>query len=288
MQKRGLGRGLEAILGESIHTVASDQPTLQLIPVDNIIPNQYQPRTKFDEEKIEELTQSIRLHGILQPLLVRPTDDGKFELIAGERRWRASVRAGMKSVPAIVRSAGPQESLEVAIIENVQREDINAVDAAIAYSRLAQEFNLTQEEIARRVGKSRVAIANTLRLLGLSPLILEGLRNGHLTEGHARAILQAKPSAREGLYREILVKGFSVRDAERLARERSEEKYVGERKFRNVPEVDANHANIEESLSIALGTRVRVRLRDQGGVIEIQFYTQDQFEGILQKLVGEG
>ncbi|MEP6755138.1 MAG: ParB/RepB/Spo0J family partition protein [Chthonomonadales bacterium] len=287
MLKRGIGRGLEAILGESIHTVSVDRPTLQLIPVDNIIPNQYQPRTHFDEEKIEELTQSIRLHGILQPLLVRPTEGERYELIAGERRWRASIRAGMKSVPAIVRPAGPQETLEVAIIENVQREEINAVDAAIAYSRLTQEFNLTQEEIARRVGKSRVSIANTLRLLGLTPTILDGLREGHLTEGHARAILQARPSAREGLYKETLAKGLSVREAERLARERSAEKPVVERKPRNEPAVDPNHADIEETLSIALGTRVRIRSKGESGTIEIQYYTHDQFEGIYQKLVGE-
>ena len=166
MQKKGLGRGLEAILGESIHTVAADQPVLRAIAVDNIRPNPYQPRRNFDEEKIEELTQSIRLHGILQPLLVRNTGSDEYELIAGERRLRAATRAGLKSVPAIVRAAEAQETLEVAIIENVQREDISPVDAAIAYSRLAQEFGLTQEEIARRVGKSRSAIANTMRLLG--------------------------------------------------------------------------------------------------------------------------
>src|SRR5580704_9085673 len=181
--RRALGKGLSQLIAEQY-----EGPTNEL-PVADIVPNSRQPRTVFNDEALEELAASIREYGILQPLIVRPLAEGKHELIAGERRLRAAKLAGLTSVPVIVRSAGNQSSLELALIENLQREDINALESAKAYRRLIDEFGMTQEQVADRVGKSRVSVANTVRLLRLPKRIMEGLEAGFISEGHARALL---------------------------------------------------------------------------------------------------
>src|SRR5687768_17440585 len=218
MGKRGLGRGLGALLpGASDESDAS----LKDVPLDQIKANPYQPRQIFDETGLGELSRSIQEHGILQPVILKRTGMDSYELVAGERRFRAARQAGLQSIPAVVREYQPSQMLEVALIENLQREDINAVDAAHAYQRLRTEFGLTQEEIARRVGKAQSTIANTLRLLALPDEVLASVQRGEITEGHARAILQARPEAQLVVWQDARNQGLSVRQTERLARELS-------------------------------------------------------------------
>src|SRR5471030_664225 len=211
--RRALGKGLSQLIAEQY-----EGPTNEL-PVADIVPNSRQPRTLFNEEALEELAASIREYGILQPLIVRPIAEGKHELIAGERRLRAAKLAGLKTVPVLVRSAGNQSSLELALIENLQREDINALESARAYRKLIDEFGLTQEQVAERVGKSRTVIANTVRLLRLPRRITEGLERGIITEGHARALLSFESEAQQlAVYDQILERGMTVRDVENVAK----------------------------------------------------------------------
>ena len=196
--------------------------TTASISLEDIEPNPYQPRRTFDEAELDDLAASLREHGVIQPIVVRPSSgsDKKYQLVAGERRWRAAQKAGLLSVPAIVRSMGDLQALELALIENVQRHDISAIDAALAYRRLADEFHLSQEDISRRVGKSRSAVANTMRLLDLQPEIRKAIEDGSISEGHGRAILLAQgEAARRALLRRIIRDHLSVRDTERQARE---------------------------------------------------------------------
>src|SRR5438874_3108842 len=210
---RGLGRGLGALIPRS-------SAGLREVPVEAIRPNPWQPRTHFDQAELEELAQSIREHGVLQPVLVSQQPDGSFQLITGERRWRAVQLAGMPTVPAMVKEATPQASLEMALVENIQRRDLNPLEEAYAFRQLLDEHGLTQEQLAQRVGKSRVAITNTLRLLHLSEPVREALANGTITEGHARAILMANGDTRRLLVlARVLADHLSVRDAEALARQ---------------------------------------------------------------------
>jgi ParB family transcriptional regulator, chromosome partitioning protein len=279
--KKGLGRGLEALLGAQEETAAG----VREVELSRIRANPWQPRSEFDQERIEELAQSVREHGILQPVLLRQTDTNGFELIAGERRYRAAQLAGLARIPAIVREYADRQMLEVALIENLQREDINAVDAATAYRRLSSEFGLTQDEIAARVGKARSTITNSLRLLSLPAPVLAALRQGEISEGHARALLQVPPALQLRAYQEIRQRGLNVRETEKLARERGDvrRKTPAAAPASADPEVVA----IEEALQTALKTRVRVRNAGGVGRIEIDFYSQDELEGILERIIGD-
>lgn len=219
MSKLALGKGLGALIAPR---VAAPQPVLeagekvQQVPIDSVVASPLQPRSDFRGERLEELMESIREHGIIQPLIVRQRG-GRFELIAGERRWRAAGRIGLKEVPVITREAGDQEVLELALIENIQREDLNPIEEALAYQRLTKEFSLRQEDIAQKVGKSRASIANCIRLLELSPQVRDWLAEGRLTVGHAKVLLGAKSRADQELLAETILKqGLTVRATERL------------------------------------------------------------------------
>jgi ParB family chromosome partitioning protein len=252
------------------------------LPIDSIEANPRQPRTEFDEEQIADLSRSISERGLLQPILVRSLGEGRYELIAGERRMRASKRAGLTEIPALVRDASDDESLVMAIVENVQRTDLGALEEARAYQMLIDEFELTQEEVARRVGKTRVTVANSLRLLQLPEEVRTQIANGRLTAGHARALLALEgDQARTILAREAVQRGFTVRDVEKAAK-RSRASDPGPS---GAPDPDV--ARIESDLSRALGTKVRIQSGAKGaGRLEIHFYSGDDFTRLVDRLLG--
>jgi ParB family chromosome partitioning protein len=274
-KRRALGRGLGALIpGDYDHeeaSVADNNP--HLVPVAAIQPNRLQPRQNFDESAIAELTESIRQKGILQPLLVRRAANG-FELIAGERRFRAALHAGLAEVPVIVRDVDDTEALELALIENIQRENLNPLEEARAYRRLIDEFRLTQEQIATRVGKDRSTVANTMRLLQLPDEIKAEIETGNLSAGHARALIALQSDiAKIQLAREIVTKQLTVRQAEQMA------------KTGSAPDVERRA--VEERLTQLLGTRVRIAIRKSGaGKIEIEYYSLDELNGLITRLGG--
>jgi ParB family chromosome partitioning protein len=272
--ERGIGRGLAAILPDS--SLAEAAPQLRDVPVALIRPNPDQPRKRFDPESITALARSIADAGLVQPLILRPLADGRFELIAGERRWRAAQEAGLETVPALVRDEDEARRLQTALIENVAREDLNAVDQARACAALVEELGLTKEELARRLSRSRVAISNLIRLLDLPDAALELLEGGELTEGHGRAILQAKgASARTELARRAAAEGWSVRETERRAK--------GDAKRGATvvlhPDQEAALTHAEDKLERALGTGIRVRSARKGIRAELHF---DDLDSLLE------
>jgi ParB family transcriptional regulator, chromosome partitioning protein len=266
--ERGIGRGLAAILPD-----VSKEETLHQLPLDLVVPNPDQPRRSFADAELKGLAESIRAHGVLQPVLVRPLAGGRYELVAGERRLRAARIAGLERLPAVVRSAAENERLELAMIENMARQDLNPVDAARACAALVEDFDLTKEEVGRRVGRSRVAISNLVRLLELPDEVLSMLEAGELSEGHGRAVLQAPDHhARRRIAREARERSLSVRQTEALARGTATERPTPRRKAR-LQSADAIEAarEVEEALATALGVEVRVRLGRRGGTVEIPF-----------------
>lgn len=279
--RRALGKGLSMLIGESQEATTSE------VALDAIVPNQHQPRGRFDEAPLSELADSIRAVGIIQPLVVRPVSEGKYELIAGERRWRAARLVGLATVPVVIRAAGEQDALQLALIENVQREDISALECAHAYRRLVDEFGLTHEQVADSVGKSRVAIANALRLLRLPAEVQNGLRDGLVSEGHARALLQAEGADRQvALYRETVAKGLSVRDVERKARGESRTPGAPRKLPGIAPSTSTAHEfrALEEGLSIFLGAPVKIHRAEIGGRMVVEFYSDDDLQRILDVL----
>lgn len=272
--RRALGKGLSQLIGEQFESATNE------ISIADIEPNQRQPRTHFDEEALQELSASINEYGVLQPLIVRPLSEGKFELIAGERRLRAAKLAGLTTVPVLLRSAGNQSSLEIAIIENIQREDINALEQAKAYRRLMDEFDLTQDAVAVKVGKSRTGVANTVRLLRLPTRVQEGLQEGRISEGHARALLSFdNPDQQLAVYDQILERGLTVREVEKAAKPRSVP-----RTPTRPPERSAEDAELEEALSTHFGARARIARSDVGGKMTVEFYSDDDLQRILEVL----
>ena len=285
--ERGLGRGLGAL----IPGAASG---LREIPVDAIRPSPSQPRSRFDPDDLDELAQSIREHGLLQPVLVSEQPDGTYQLITGERRWRAAQLAGLTSVPAVVKEATPQASLEMAVVENIQRRDLNPLEEALAFRQLIDEHGLTQDQLARRLGKSRVTVTNTLRLLHLPPAVQDALAAGSITEGHARAILMADGEpARLALLEEVLAEHLSVRETEARARQSTTEEVLTgppESAFEPQPTTradpaDADTERIEEAFRQALGTRVRLVRGRRGGRLVIHFYSDDELQGLYEAIV---
>jgi len=255
---------------------------LREVPVDAIRPNPWQPRTNFDEHELEELAQSIREHGVLQPVLVSQRSDGTFQLITGERRWRAVQLAGMSTVPAMVKEVTPQASLELALVENIQRRDLNPLEEAHAFRTLLDEHGLTQEQLGQRIGKSRVAITNTLRLLGLPEPVREALASGSLTEGHARAILMANGEPqRLRLLERVLEQHLSVRETEALAREMNARAVREPTEVRADPDVE----RLEDAFRQALGTRVRLVKGRRGGRLVITFFSDDELNGLYEAIV---
>ncbi|MCX5737270.1 MAG: ParB/RepB/Spo0J family partition protein [Proteobacteria bacterium] len=274
VRKRGLGRGLGALIpGAAQGPAAVAVESAATATVESITANPFQPRETFDEAAIAELTESIRSKGLLQPLLVRRVDSG-YQLIAGERRFRAAQRAGLARVPITVREADDREALELALIENLQRENLNPIEEARAFKRLADEFSLTQEDIAQQVNKSRSAVTNSLRLLQLPREVIKQLESGELSAGHARSLLALDATQQVAVGREVAAKRLSVRDAEQLVRERS-----------RAATEDLEQRALEAELARALGTKVHLRHNKSGsGHIVIDYFSLDGLDGLLARL----
>ena len=280
--QKGLGRGLGALLGDFDQDAAEDS-AYKLLPLHRVEPNPDQPRQDFDEEELAALAESIRVHGVLQPLTVRETGGGYYQIIAGERRWRASRMAGLTDVPAIVIEADDRKAKELALIENLQRQDLNSVEEALGYQSLMNEFGLTQEEAAQRVGKSRPAVANALRLLTLDEKVLDMLRAGALTAGHAKAILMLKSEKKQlEAAQKIANLGLSVRQAELLCKNMSKEQ--PEKKEPATFQVDYVK-ECEKSLSKHLGRGVKIVNGKRKGRFELEFYGQDDLQTLLDALM---
>ncbi len=272
---RGLGRGLGALIPATAGGIDE-------IDVDLIVPNPHQPRTTFDEDALDELVGSMKEHGVLQPLLVSSSNaEGVYQLIAGERRLRAAKLAGLSRVPVIVKEAATRELLELALVENLQREDLNALEEAAAYQRLAGEFGITQDEIAHRVGRSRTAVANTMRLLALSDEIKQSLAAGAITEGHGRALLAIEDEAeRRNAWQQVIDRGLTVRQTERLARSNTN----GSRKPA-ANGVDPEIERIESRIRDTLGTKVELRRQKNGrGQLVLHFFSDDELNGLLSRI----
>jgi ParB family transcriptional regulator, chromosome partitioning protein len=285
-----LGRGLAALIGDMASTeglrAADNSGAVRRLPVAELIANRQNPRRDFDADQLEELTSSIREKGIMQPLLVRPSGDqpGRYEIIAGERRWRAAQRAGLGDVPVIVRDVDDKEAFELAIIENVQRADLNPLEEAMGYGQLMEQFDYTQQDLAQVIGKSRSHVANTLRLLKLPRDVRDMLARGELTAGHARALITADDPL--ALARRISAGGLSVRAAEALGQRDSMPRKRGTGTPAAAEDKDADTAALEKRLSDALGLSVTVDHRDAGGRLEIRYKTLEQLDDICLRLTG--
>jgi len=280
MSKSALGRGLGALIPKG--TGEAVQKGSALIEITRIVPNKYQPRKTFKDGPLKELADSIKKSGVIQPVVVRRREDGGYELIAGERRYRASMMAGLDKIPAVIKDVSPEEVLELALIENIQREDLNPVETAEAYNRLMKEFGLTQESMAEKVGKDRATVANYLRLVGLPADIKRDMAEGTISMGHAKAILALDaPQKQMALRREILTRGLSVREAEAMARRMKAPGRIVKKKAPS-----AQMAMLEDELKRALGTKVRIKPRGKGGSIEIEYYTDAEFDRLLETLRG--
>lgn len=300
MEKYGLGRGLAALIpGGSLSE--EEGAKVEEVSVNAISPNPYQPRTDFNEEKMEELVNSVRQHGILQPVLLRRTGIEHFELVAGERRFRAAQMAGLKTLPALIRDFTDQEQLEIAIVENVQRDDIGPVEMARAFKRMMDEFKMTQEIVAQRTGKSRSTVANLVRLLNLPDEVLDSLEHGEITEGHAKAILLLFEDWRQIiLWQQVISKKLTVRETEKRARDLQEE--VDKTSAQPLPtpkaeprkggslapaeRSDPNIADVTDRIQQSLGTKVTLKQNSNGtGRIEIEFYSAQELERLVEFLV---
>ena len=279
---KGLGKGLGALLGD-FSEEPLEQSAYRLLPIYKVEPNPDQPRHDFDDEELEALAESIRVHGILQPLTVRETASGYFQIIAGERRWRAARLANLSDVPVVVIEADDKKSMELALIENLQRQDLNPVEEALGYQVLIEEHGLTQEEAAYRVGKSRPAVANALRLLGLCPEVLDMVRKGELTAGHAKAILTLKSEKKQlEAAKKIIALGMSVRAAETLCKNMAKETVV-----EDAPVTFAVDyvAECEKQLSKHLGRGVKIVNGKRKGKFELEFYGQEDLQALLDALM---
>ncbi len=276
MTKRGLGRGLGAFFAPG-----ADEPRDE-IAVNEIVPNRFQPRRTFDEAALNELAQSISQHGVIQPILVRRTPTG-YELVAGERRWRAAQMVGLTAIPAVVREYTDGEMTEIALIENLQRENLNTIEEAAAYKRLMDEFALTQEEVARKIGRSRSLIANTVRLLNLSPAVQDHVSRGTLSMGQARPLLALEdPELQLEAAESIIAEGLSARDAEELVRRLVNAPRI--KKAKKVEKREIHLAEAEDRLKMALGTQVKIKPGKLKSKIEIEFYSADDLERIIEVL----
>ena len=301
MKRKALGRGLRSLIPQA----PAQKPTREKSPpaavqppadpgtktsrgllqldLDRIRPNREQPRREFDQESLQELAASMAAEGVLQPVIVRPVGEGHYELIAGERRWRAAQIAGLLKVPALVREVNDTRVLEMALIENIQREDLNVIDAASAFRTLIDDLGLTQQDVADRVGKQRATISNMLRLLDLPGSVKQKLRDGSLTTGHAKAILSLEsPQLQIRLADRVVREGLSVREVEKLSKRMSQPVVAGKA---NPTPRDPNVVSAEESLQSALGTKVSITQGKKGGRIEVHFFSSDEMERVYQLLM---
>jgi ParB family chromosome partitioning protein len=283
-RRRGLGRGLSALLGEERPAVSGE--ATHSLPVGRLYPGRHQPRRRFDVESLSSLADSIREKGIIEPIVVRshPDRPGDYEIVAGERRWRAAQEARLHEVPVVLRELGDRDALEIALVENLHRDDLSPLEEAEAYRRLMEEFSHTQDGLARAVGKSRSHVANALRLLGLPDSIKEKILDGQLSAGHARALVTTDNP--EALADVIIAKGLNVRQTEQLARRGK--KPAGARPRGRPPKQakDPNTAALERDLGAMLGLRVGIEERGAGGVLSVYYETLEQLDDLLQRLSG--
>ncbi len=278
MIKKALGRGIGTLIPGGSASPAEGRVPVAEVEIARIVPNRYQPRHVFEDKGLEELADSIRVNGVIQPVIVRWLEDGTYELIAGERRWRAAQIAGLTRIPVVVRDTGDEKSLEIALIENIQRENLNPIEAAQGYQRLLKEFSLSQEEIAARVGKERSTVANCLRLLGLPEKIRDYLSQSLLTSGHAKAILSISDRDEQVRFAEQIVnRGASVREAETWSKSWG----IKKRKKRVIERRAPTLKDVEERLQRIFGTKVRIYEEKRGGKIVLEYYTLDDLNRIL-------
>jgi ParB family chromosome partitioning protein len=281
--KKGLGRGLDALISSAESLEEAGNSILE-VKINEVEPNREQPRKVFDQEKLQTLAESIKEHGVVQPIIVKKGETG-YVIVAGERRWRASKIAGLKTVPVIVKGISSKEMMEIALIENLQREDLNPIEEAEAYQKLIDEYEMTQEEVSKVVGKSRAAVANSVRLLNLSDEIKEMLSDGRLTSGHARTIISLTDKERQKELANLIAdKKLNVRDAEKLAAREEKKGIVKKPVSKNNIEV----SDIEEKLRSTYGTKINlVRGRNKGKII-FEYYSNDEFDRIVDMLINYG
>jgi ParB family chromosome partitioning protein len=278
---KGLGRGLDALLGGGAKARADGE--LAELPVRRIKPGKYQPRTRMDQASLAELADSIRARGILQPIVVRPVADGEYEILAGERRWRAAQLAGLERVPALVREVPDDAALGIGLIENIQREDLSPIEEAAGLKRLIDEFHLTHEDVAKAVGRSRSAVTNLLRLLELAKAVQDMLLEGRIDMGHARALLGVSKAKQVELAEQVAARGLSVREAERLVQHVAHPPRTPAKAAAGQPDADARR--LEEELSEALAARVSLKARRGGkGSLVIDYASLDQLDGLVSRL----
>ena len=289
MARKGLGKGLDALLGEAKaddiiapKSTAKSGEYVESIKIVDIEPNPEQPRSDFDEDSLEELAMSIKEHGVITPIIVKKADNGFYQIVAGERRWRASKRAGLKKIPAIVKEFTQIQTQEVALIENLQRKDLNPVEEALGYKKLMDDFSLTQEEIATKMGKSRSSVANSLRLLALTDEVLTMVRKGELSFGHAKVILSvSNKSLQKEIAQKVIKEGLSVRATEELVNKKPS-------KPKKEKKVDLNlqlaFKEIEKTMSSSLGTNVKISSKGNKGTIQIEYYSSEQLEKLIKVL----
>lgn len=278
IKKGGLGRGIDSLFEEN---AVDARQTSELRP-SQIVPNRDQPRKDFDAEALKELSDSIKEHGLIQPLLVRPLDDGSYQIVAGERRWRASRMAGLEKIPVVIKDLSDDETMQLALIENLQREDLNPVEEALGYKKLMDTLGLTQEQAAAKVGKSRPAVANALRLLALDSDETEALKNGEISSGHARALLSLPKGELRHQALELAKSGASVRDIEGIAKQQKPGISVKKPKVKNKIYVET-----EAALSSQTGRRVKISGNGKTGVIQIEFFGDDDLFYIASRLAGD-
>jgi len=277
MKQRALGRGLSALITEDL---TLDSRDIREIKITDIDPNLAQPRKDFNDEALAQLAESIKTHGVVQPIILKPEGD-RYVIVAGERRWRAARLAGLKTIPAIIRDYDRKDQMEIALIENLQREDLNPVEEALAIKSLMEEYSLTQEEVSNRIGKSRSAIANILRILHLPEKILHYVRTGEISYGHARALLSIEdPELQERVTQKILEEGISVRQVEQIAQQEPKRP----KKKQAKKEKGQAFFELETTLADIFGTRVRIQGNNKKGKIEIEYYNQDDLERIYEIL----
>ena len=284
VQKRRLGRGLAALIGDdtSEEAIVQDARSLRHVPVELLHPNPHNPRKHFAEEDLESLAKSLKDKGLLQPLVVRPRADGSFEIVAGERRWRASQRAGIHELPVLIRELDDRETLEIALIENIQRSDLNALEEARAYRQLMDQYSYTQQQLADSIGKSRSHIANTMRLLSLPEAIQTQIENGKLTAGHARSLVATEYPAE--MADQIIKLGLTVREAEELARKNS----MAPETKSYTSEKDADTRALEKTLTEALGLSTSIKHKGAGGgSVLISYKSLDQLDDVIRKLTAQ-
>ncbi len=284
--KKGLGKGLDALFADNLVELEQEQRPDALLRLSQIEPDKSQPRKHFEEEALNQLAESIKAHGLIQPILVAPIGEDRYRIIAGERRWRACRLAGLEEIPALIREYSPRKISEISLVENLQREDLNPVEEALGYRNLMELYGMTQEQIAETVSKSRPAIANALRLLALPEPLLEQLRSGALSAGHARALLSVEDAeGRQALADKIIAEGLSVRQAEELAKKTKKEEKTHPAAD---PAVTQAIRELENRASARVGNKVTIRHKSNNkGKVEINYYSVDELEKIIEILEGD-